>query len=392
VYSNDKLKQYGVMTMEFPVTLNVPVGSTVGSEPGLPLVESEIRGKGFSEQLEKNVNLLGEGLSEEGAGAENMTKEEFVHLPPLGEEVIPESVINVDLLDVVFFEKAGFERTPEVLPIGGNKLPSANELNAEFKINEKKGPVLSALSKKQESGFKIKETTNPLLAENLPLKEKGGDRVFTNMPLDLAVNKPAYENAAKAIMNVDLMGELTQKLSGKPASLSSDLLPNNLTHNIASPTPPSALQQVSGERGILQLDTPVASPRWAQDFSQRIQWVANQSMSGAQIRLNPQNMGPVEVRLQMQNDQVSLSFTAQHGATREVIEAALPRLRELFSEQNINMTDVDISEHSFAEQRERQRAGGELSVFNEDEKNSDLLDAAESEQRIHYTGLFNGFA
>ncbi len=78
-------------------------------------------------------------------------------------------------------------------------------------------------------------------------------------------------------------------------------------------------------------------------FNQRIHWLVNQSVSGAEIRLNPQHMGPVEVRIQMQNDQATVSFTAQHAATKEAIDAALPRLREMLNEQNVNVVEMDVS-------------------------------------------------
>jgi len=241
------------------------------------------------------------------------------------------------------------------------------------------------------------QVMKPLLPEPLTLNVKNMEKdFFAGAVTDIAGDKVVYESATKFITTAGLAAELTQQLGGKQVGPSVDLLPSNLTQSVVLPNSQLPLQQAAVERPTLQLDTPVGTSRWGQDFSQRIQWVVNQSMSGAQIKLNPQNMGPVEVRVQMQNDQISLSFTAQHGATREAIEAALPRLREMFSEQNINMADVDISQHSFSEQRERQAAGegDEFSLFNEKdgEAQDDLFDATENEQRIHYTGLFNGFA
>ena len=119
-------------------------------------------------------------------------------------------------------------------------------------------------------------------------------------------------------------------------------------------------------------------------------------MSGAQIRITPQNMGPIEVRVQMQNDQATIAFTAQHGATREAIDAALPRLREMLSDQNVNVVDVDISQHSFAEQRDQQAesqnaddngvADGALNA------DGSIFDQQENNQQRQYNGLFSDFA
>lgn len=119
----------------------------------------------------------------------------------------------------------------------------------------------------------------------------------------------------------------------------------------------------------------------------------NQSVSGAQIRINPQHMGPVEVKIQLQNEQLSISFTAQHGATREAIDAALPRLREMLSEQNVNLVDVDVSQHSFAEQGEKQASttDDKLGRLSEAEQEEPLFDESEAASR-RYEGLFSDFA
>ena len=110
----------------------------------------------------------------------------------------------------------------------------------------------------------------------------------------------------------------------------------------------------------------------------------------------PQHMGPIEVRVQMQNDQAMVSFTAQHGATREAIEAALPRLRDMLNEQNVNVVDIDVSQHSFSDQREQASKSQEGGMAQSDEFNRDtgesMFDSQDAEQVRRYTGLFSDFA
>jgi len=378
--------------MDLPVTLNTPIGSGVGLEAGsAPLGQSGSSGEGFSKQLEKNVGLLKEGVSDEYAVTENSNSVESSGDIAV---IVPE----VDATLAKGFKASELKTDVETLPVSGNDLPNVADVEATFNMMTTQ-IIFDPLSKPQEMPVQMTEQVmKPLLAETLTLNGKNtGKDFFAGATVDIAGDNAVYESATKVLANAGLAAELTQQLGGKQAAVSIDVLPSNLTQGVVLPNSQVPLQQAAAERPTLQLDTPVGTSRWGQDFSQRIQWVVNQSMSGAQIKLNPQNMGPVEVRVQMQNDQISLSFTAQHGATREAIEAALPRLREVFSEQNINMADVDISEHSFSEQRERQAAGegnDEFSLFNEKdgEAQDDLFDAAENEQRIHYTGLFNGFA
>lgn len=107
------------------------------------------------------------------------------------------------------------------------------------------------------------------------------------------------------------------------------------------------------------VETPLRQPGWDQALSERVMWVANQKFQGAEIKLNPAHLGPIEVRVQLHQDQAQISFTAQHGTAREALEAALPRLRDMFSANGYNLVDVNVSQHSFAEQqRHAQGFGG----------------------------------
>lgn len=99
------------------------------------------------------------------------------------------------------------------------------------------------------------------------------------------------------------------------------------------------------------LATPFRQPGWDQALSERVLWAAGQKLQSAEIRLNPPNLGPIEVRVQMQQDQAQVSFTAQHAVVREALEASMPRLREMLNANGFNLVDVDVSQHSFADQQ-----------------------------------------
>lgn len=91
---------------------------------------------------------------------------------------------------------------------------------------------------------------------------------------------------------------------------------------------------------------------WGQGMGKQILWMVNQNISSAEFRLNPAKLGPLEVRIDMDNDQVNVAFSSRHADVREAVEQALPRLREMFEDKGLNLSDTDVSQHSFAEQRE----------------------------------------
>jgi len=107
----------------------------------------------------------------------------------------------------------------------------------------------------------------------------------------------------------------------------------------AAPAPASVAQAVT-------VNTPFEAADWDQALGERIQWLASQKVQGAQVKLNPANLGPIEVRIQMQNDQASVQFSAHHAVVREALEAALPRLRDMFEASGVQLVDVDVSGQS----------------------------------------------
>lgn len=111
------------------------------------------------------------------------------------------------------------------------------------------------------------------------------------------------------------------------------------------------------------VETPFRQPGWDQALSERVLWASNQKLQSAEIKLSPPQLGPIEVRVQMHQDQAQVSFTAQHASVREALEAALPRLREMFNASGFDLVDVNVSQHSFAEQQ-RQMQGSVASSHN----------------------------
>lgn len=108
---------------------------------------------------------------------------------------------------------------------------------------------------------------------------------------------------------------------------------------------------------LLQVNTPVGTPSWSHDMAQRVTWLANTQIREAQIQLNPRHLGPVEVKISFgQDQQMNVTFTAAHPVTREALDAALPRLREMFEQQGMLLADANVSRDSLM-QRQRQDQG-----------------------------------
>ena len=101
---------------------------------------------------------------------------------------------------------------------------------------------------------------------------------------------------------------------------------------------------------VLAITKPLAHPEWNRDLGERIVWMANRAIPTAEIKLNPPQLGPISVRIDVADDQATVVFTAQHVSTREAIEASMPRLREMMSAQQLNLVEVSIFQGSSSDQ------------------------------------------
>jgi len=140
------------------------------------------------------------------------------------------------------------------------------------------------------------------------------------------------------------------------------------------------------------VQTPVNSPEWGQAMSQRIMWLANRGISAAELQLNPRDLGPVDVRINVTGEQTTVQFTSPNAAVREALESSVVRLREMMESSGLDLADVNVSDQSQSEQAKadaRDASGG-----SESGEKDDLEGGAESvvTQIIESDGLVDFYA
>ena len=79
-------------------------------------------------------------------------------------------------------------------------------------------------------------------------------------------------------------------------------------------------------------------------FGTRLVWMAEQRLGHAEIRLNPEHVGPIEVRVELDGEQVRAEFHSAHAEVRQAIEASLPRLRELLGQHGLQLGQADVGQ------------------------------------------------
>lgn len=117
---------------------------------------------------------------------------------------------------------------------------------------------------------------------------------------------------------------------------------------------------------VVQTGVPVTvgQPQWSQAVGEKVLWLAAQNVSAAEIRLDPPDLGPMHVKVSVNQDQASVTFTSPHPVVRDALDQQLNRLREMFSEQGLNLVNVDVSDRP-AQQEQGREQGGNTGIASE---------------------------
>lgn len=106
------------------------------------------------------------------------------------------------------------------------------------------------------------------------------------------------------------------------------------------------------------VDVPVGQAEWGDKVMGKLTWLTANKLSVAEIHLTPPDMGPMEVRVQVQQDQTSITVHAANPAVRDQLELHSHRLRDMLGEQGLNLEKFDVAD-SPQQQTGEQTASGD---------------------------------
>jgi len=128
-----------------------------------------------------------------------------------------------------------------------------------------------------------------------------------------------------------------------------------------------------------------------QAIGARLGWLADQKIGHAHIRLSPDDMGPVDVRLQLNGDKVHASFSSPHVDVRQALESSLPRLRELLGEQGFQLAHADVGHQAPGGDGNASGASGNGGTAGDGEPSPGDTNVS-SAQLIRQRGLLDAYA
>ncbi|MUG30216.1 flagellar hook-length control protein FliK [Aeromonas salmonicida] len=151
---------------------------------------------------------------------------------------------------------------------------------------------------------------------------------------------------AKADVKLDVKQKVAELGRNSALGTESTTQDNNHSQQVQQNSQPQAVNNdskpttdISARRDPQHLaHLKLASPEAPVQLHQKVNLMLTDKLQQAEIQLDPLGLGKMKIQIQMGADnQANVHFVVQHGQTREMLEQAMPRLRDMLAGQGIQL-------------------------------------------------------
>lgn len=221
--------------------------------------------------------------------------------------------------------------------------------------------------------------TQPLLAGQL--QEKGALSPTLRPTLAAGVNvTPATESPQTPTAGLQ---HITPQLMTAVAVATPTV--NAQPVSVVSTTPTAAVtpDAMSAHTSTLKLDTETS--RWTQQLQSalgdRLQLQVKNQIQHATIRLDPPEMGKIDISLQLDNGRVQVQINASHAEVYRALQQTSNDLRQSLTEQNFVQVNVQVSSQSGQQQGKEQQFAQQHAIIQAGDEIAAGLPESESTRR-----------
>jgi len=246
---------------------------------------------------------------------------------------------------------------------GGEALPLPRQVTAS--IEPPVMPIIAELERKAvtaEDGMSMDFSARQAVAQESPVNAAPANKgqIFN-------LNEPGADEAELIDMQAtqksdssQIVGDKTvrqpvidiQPLAARASESASTafatVAPAGQAPSVAAAPTATAAQAVPAELQTLQLANMANATQWGDALGERVALLINHKLSQAEIRLDPPHLGKLDIQIQVKDDTAVIHIQAHQAQTRDMIDSAGQRLREVLQEAGYNAVDVNVSqrEHS----------------------------------------------
>lgn len=95
---------------------------------------------------------------------------------------------------------------------------------------------------------------------------------------------------------------------------------------------------------VLKMDAPANTPAFAQELGQQVAWLGGQDIKQARIRLRPEELGQLDVKVSVEHGRVDVSFTAQHPSAVTAVQQTLGQLDLMLAGHGLSLGQAQVGQ------------------------------------------------
>lgn len=177
-----------------------------------------------------------------------------------------------------------------------------------------------------------------------------------NTPVSAPVTAAVTEQALlKTAMGAKAAATLSGALTDKPESERGS--ESSFAHQLSQAAGVQQSALTTGQPRIEQANTQVPlqlSREMASDeVAERVQMMLSKNLKNIDIRLDPPELGRMQIRMNMNGDGATVHFTVANQHARDALEQSMPRLREMLAQQGVQLGDTSVQQQSGNQQQSR---------------------------------------
>lgn len=86
----------------------------------------------------------------------------------------------------------------------------------------------------------------------------------------------------------------------------------------------------------------IMQPQAPQQIAETVAWHVGKGLSEVRIRLNPEELGPLDIQLKLDGDKVSVRFDLADSSVRDVVQTSLPSLSSLLAARGLQLDQAQV--------------------------------------------------
>ncbi|OTA21081.1 flagellar hook-length control protein FliK [Xenorhabdus beddingii] len=241
-----------------------------------------------------------------------------------------------------------------------------------------------ALNNKTETRHK---TENPAyvpglasLAGQVKLAANNKAEYGSVFPKDLALNNNKALNLLQAAPELTTVTAETAFIDSPTVPAASPLLSGG--------QPATGQFQLTGTTAPL-LNAHLGSEEWQQQLNQHVLFFNRNGLQQAELRLHPQELGALHIRMSVEDNQAQLHFVSAHQNVRAALEAALPGLRHSLAESGIQLAQSSVGSDAQGNWQQEHHASNQANNQNRSQNNGHSNSHADSQSHglVAATGI-----